>query len=147
MTDVFSRRLVGWKVSTSLESDLALDALEQALCEREADDSLIHHSDRGSQYLSIRYTERLENAGVSASVGSVGDSYDNALAETQFGLYKAEVIRHQGPWESRRDVEHATLNWVHWFNTKRLYSTLGYVCPQDYEREYHRRHAEQEKAA
>ncbi len=147
VTDVFSRRIVGWKVSTSMESDLALGALEQALCERDANEQLVHHSDRGSQYLSIRYTERLQKAGVTASVGSVGDSYDNALAESQIGLYKTEVINHQGPWDGLRDVERATLNWVHWFNTKRLYEALGYVSPQEFENEYYRRHASEQKAA
>src|SRR5690606_24627571 len=116
--DAFSRRIVGWRVSTSLSSDLALDALEQALCEREQEgaERLIHHSDRGVQYLSIRYTERLAEAGIEPSVGSKGDSYDNALAETIIGLFKTEVIHRRGPWRGFEDVEFATLNWVWWFN-------------------------------
>jgi transposase InsO family protein len=120
VTDVFSRRIVGWRVSRSLRSDLALDALEQALHAREDLDRLIHHSDHGVQYLAIRYTERLAQAGIEASVGSVGDSYDNALAETINGLYKAGVIHPNGPWRSVEEVEFATLTWVDWFNHKRL---------------------------
>ena len=116
--DVFSRRIVGWRASSSLRSDLALDALEQALYERPIGDSeqLIHHSDRGVQYLSIRYTERLAEAGIESSVGSKGDSYDNAMAESVIGLFKTEVIRRRGPWRGVEDVEFATLNWVSWFN-------------------------------
>ena len=118
--DAFSRRIVGWRAATSLRSDLALDALEQALYDRETDDRLVHHSDRGVQYLSIRYTERLSEAGIEPSVGSRGDSYDNALAETVIGLYKTELIHHEGPWRGLDDVEYATLEWVAWFNTQRL---------------------------
>ena len=117
--DVFSRRIVGWRVSSSLRSDLALDALEQALYARPPA-GLVHHSDRGAQYLAIRYTERLAAAGVERSVGSVGDSYDNALAETINGLYKTEVIRSRGPWRNIDAVEYATLEWVDWFNNRRL---------------------------
>ena len=117
--DVYSRMIVGWRVSTSLRTDLALDALEQALYAR-ARDRLVHHSDRGVQYLAIRYTERLADAGLEASVGSVGDSYDNALAETINGLYKTEVIRRCGPWRHAEEVEFATLEWVDWFNNRRL---------------------------
>jgi putative transposase len=138
--DVFSRRIVGWRVSTSLRSDLALDALEQALCERQPDDGtrLVHHSDRGVQYLSIRYTERLAEAGIERSVGSRGDSYDNALAESIIGLYKTEVIRRRGPWRGFDDVEFATLEWVWWFNQQRLLEPLGYVPPAEYEEQLHR---------
>jgi putative transposase len=136
--DVFSRRIVGWRATGSLRSDLALDALEQALCDRDTDAGLIHHSDRGTQYLSIRYTERLAEAGIESSVGSRGDSYDNALAESVIGLFKTEVIRHAGPWRGRDDVEYATLEWVAWFNTQRLLEPLGYLPPAEYEEQYHR---------
>jgi transposase InsO family protein len=136
VTDVFSRRIVGWRVSRSLRSDLALDALEQALHAREDLDRLIHHSDHGVQYLSIRYTERLAQAGIEASVGSVGDSYDNALAETINGLYKAEVIHPNGPWRSVEEVEFATLTWVDWFNYKRLLEPIGHVPPAEFEALY-----------
>ena len=139
--DVFARRIVGWRVSSSLRSDLALDALEQAICERqdETTDALVHHSDRGVQYLSIRYTERLAEAGIEPSVGSRGDSYDNALAETVIGLFKTEVIRKRGPWRSLEDVEFATLEWVWWFNYHRLLEPIGYVPPVEYEEAYYRR--------
>jgi transposase InsO family protein len=135
--DVFSRRIVGWRVSCSLRSDLALDALEQALHARPKRGELIHHSDRGVQYLSIRYSERLAEAGLVASVGSVGDSYDNALAETVIGLFKTEVIRRRGPWRNVDDVELATLEWVHWFNTQRLLEPLGYLPPAEFELNYY----------
>ena len=139
--DAFSRRIVGWRVSSSLRSDLALDALEQAICEREEvrADRLVHHSDRGVQYLSIRYTERLAEAGIEPSVGSRGDSYDNALAETVIGLFKTEVIRQRGPWRSMEDVEFATLEWVWWFNHHRLLEPLGYVPPAEYEEAFYLR--------
>jgi transposase InsO family protein len=139
--DVFARRIVGWRVSSSLRSDLALDALEQALYDRQLDDAerLIHHSDRGSQYLSIRYTERLADAGIERSVGSTGDSYDNALAESVIGLYKTEVIRRRGPWKGIDEVELATLEWVAWYNTRRLLEPLGYVPPDEFERAYYNR--------
>jgi len=136
--DVFARRIVGWRATTSLRSDLALDALEQALYDRELDGPLVHHSDRGVQYLAIRYTERLAEAGIEPSVGSRGDSYDNALAETVIGLYKTEVIRHAGPWRNLEDVEYATLEWVAWYNTQRLLEPLGYVPPAEYEEQFHR---------
>jgi len=136
--DAFARRIVGWRVSSSLRSDLALDALEQALHARPDIDCLIHHSDRGVQYLSIRYTERLAEAGIEPSVGSVGDSYDNALAETVIGLYKTEVIRRLGPWRNIDAVEYATLKWVDWFNTRRLLEPIGYLPPAEYEKEYYR---------
>jgi putative transposase len=135
--DVFSRRIVGWRVSRSLSTDLALDALEQALHARRDIDGLVHHSDHGVQYLSIRYTERLAEAGIENSVGSVGDSYDNALAETINGLYKTEVIRRRGPWRNIDAVEFATLEWVDWFNNKRLFGPLGDVSPAEYEAAYY----------
>jgi len=131
--DVFSRRIVGWRVSTSLRSDLALDALEQALHARRDLDQLIHHSDRGVQYVSIRYTERLAEAGIEPSVGSVSDSYDNALAETIIGLYKTELIRTCGPWRTLEEVEFATLEWIDWFNNRRLHSSIGDVPPAEFE--------------
>jgi putative transposase len=138
--DAFARRIVGWRVSSSLRSDIALDALEQALYDRAIDDSeeLIHHSDRGVQYVSIRYTERLAEAGIEPSVGSVGDSYDNALAETIIGLYKTELIRQRGPWRNIEAVELATLEWVDWFNHRRLFEPIGDVPPAEKEGEYYR---------
>ena len=147
VVDVFSRRIVGWRVSGSLQNELTLDALEQALHQREAGAGLVHHSDRGSQYLSLRYTERLAKAGVQASVGRVGDSYDNALAEAVNALFKAEVIRRKGPWKSVEAVELATLDWVHWFNHHRLLEPIGYVPPAEYEQAYYRRQEEQPQAA
>jgi transposase InsO family protein len=137
--DVYSRRIVGWQASSSLRSDLALDALEQALWDRPAvnGDRRVHHSDRGVQYLSIRYTERLAEAGIEPSVGSVGDSYDNALAETVIGLYKAEVINRQ-TWRGLEQVEFATLEWVAWFNSQRLLEPIGYIPPVEYEEAYYR---------
>ncbi len=137
--DVFSRSIVGWCVSRSLRTDLALDALEQAVHMRRETDGLIHHSDRGGQYLSIRYTERLRDAGIEPSVGSVGDSYDNALAESIIGLYKAELIERRGPWRSFEAVEFSTLRWIDWFNNRRLFGPLGYVPPAEFESEYYRR--------
>jgi transposase InsO family protein len=140
--DVFSRRIVGWRASTSLRTDLALDALEQALYDRETDEPLVHHSDRGVQYVSIRYTERLADAGIEPSVGSRGDSYDNALAETVIGLYKTEVIYHDGPWRGLEHVELSTLEWVSWFNTVRLLEPLGYLPPAEFEAQYHTSNSE-----
>jgi transposase InsO family protein len=139
--DAYGRRIVGWRATSSLRSDLALDALEQALWERQeaGTEGLVHHSDRGAQYLSIRYTERLAEAGIAPSVGSRGDSYDNALAESVIGLFKTEVIRRRGPWRSLEDVELATLEWVAWFNTSRLLEPLGHVPPAEYEAAYYRR--------
>lgn len=139
IVDVFARRIVGWRVSNSLRTDIALDALEQALYERDVneDSGLIHHSDHGVQYLSIRYTDRLTEAGILPSVGSVGDSYDNALAETINGLYKAEVIRQRGPWRSIDEVEYATLEWVDWFNNRRLLEPIGNVPPAEKEAAYY----------
>lgn len=136
--DAFSRRIVGWRATQSLRSDLALDALEQALYDRDTDGPLVHHSDRGSQYLSIRYTERLAEAGIEPSVGRRGDSYDNALAESVIGLYKTELIGYRGPWRGVDDVEYATLEWVAWFNTERLLEPLGYLPPAEYEALFHR---------
>jgi putative transposase len=137
--DAFSRRIVGWRASRSLRTDLALDALEQAIYDRlrETRDGLVHHSDRGSQYLSIRYTERLAEAGIEPSVGSKGDSYDNALAESVIGLFKTEVIRRRGPWRSLEDVEFATLEWVSWFNNGRLLGPIGFVPPAEFEEAYY----------
>ena len=145
--DVFARMIVGWRVSRSLRSDLALDALEQALHARPISAELVHHSDRGVQYLSIRYTERLEEAGIEGSVGSVGDSYDNALAESVIGLYKTEVIERMGPWRSIESVEMATLRWVDWFNKKRLLGPIGHVPPMEYEEAYYRSQAQHGAAA
>jgi len=147
--DAFSRRLVGWRVSSSLRTDLALDALEMAIFSRgdRALAGLIHHSDRGSQYLAIRYTERLDDAGVVNSVGSRGDSYDNALAETVNGLYKAELINRKGPWRSIEQVELETAAWVHWWNTDRLHSACGDMPPAEYETVYHQRLEEATLAA
>jgi putative transposase len=137
--DVFSRFLVGWQASRSLRTDLALDALEMAIWRRQAQlQGLVHHSDRGSQYLAIRYTERLAEAGAVTSVGSVGDSYDNALAETIIGLYKTELIRRRGPWKGIDQVEYATLEWVDWFNHRRLLEPIGYVPPAEFEAAYQR---------
>lgn len=136
--DVFARRIVGWRASTSLRTDLVLDALEQALYERPVDDQLVHHSDRGTQYLSIRYTERLAEAGIAPSVGSKGDSYDNALAESVIGLYKTEMIRQRGPWRQLEAVEFATLEWVDWFNNRRLLEPIGNIPPVEFEEMYYR---------
>jgi len=145
--DVFARRIVGWKVSSSARTDFVLDALEQALhTRRPTEGGLIHHSDRGVQYVSIRYTERLAEAGIEPSVGSVGDSYDNALAETINGLYKAEVI-HRQSWKSREAVELATLTWVDWFNHRRLLGPIGNVPPAEAEAAYYQQLDESAKAA
>jgi len=191
--DAFARRIVGWRASRSLRTDLALDALEQAIWDRQVGSGhgsprtgrrrenrgphssykrrsclsegpgtppsevvspdtgvsgrLVHHSDRGVQYLSIRYTERLAEAGIEPSVGSRGDSYDNALAESVIGLFKTEVIRRRGPWRSLEDVEFATLEWVAWFNGGRLLEPLGYVTPTEFEEEYYRQQEEPAKVA
>jgi transposase InsO family protein len=138
--DVYARRIVGWRVSSSMQTDFVLDALEQALYARqpEREDGLIHHSDRGSQYVSIRYSERLAEAGIEPSVGSRGDSYDNALAETINGLYKAELIHRRAPWKTRESVELATLEWVSWFNHHRLLEPIGYIPPAEAEANYYR---------
>lgn len=141
--DVFARRIVGWRVSNSMTTDFVLDALEQALHARqpEGNGRLIHHSDRGSQYVGIRYSERLAEAGIAPSVGSRGDSYDNALAETINGLYKAELIHRRGPWKTRESVELATLEWVAWFNHHRLLESIGYIPPAEAEANYYSRFA------
>jgi transposase InsO family protein len=146
--DVYSRMIVGWRVSTSMRTDLVLDALEQALAARSDIDGLVHHSDRGTQYLSIRYSERLEEAGLQASVGSRGDSYDNALAESIIGLFKAEVIHRRGPWRAVDPVEYATLEWVDWFNNRRLLEPIGDIPPAEFEEAYYRaRETEHAQAA
>jgi putative transposase len=134
IVDAFSRFIVGWQASRSLRTDLALDALEMAIWRRRAQlDGLVHHSDRGSQYLAIRYTERLAEAGAVTSVGSRGDSFDNALAETIIGLYKTELIRRRGPWKGIDQIEYATLEWIDWFNHRRLLEPIGYVPPAEHE--------------
>ena len=140
VTDVFSRYIVGWKVSKTLKAELALDALEMAIWARGSADlkGLVHHSDRGVQYLAIRYTERLADAGAVCSVGSRGDSYDNALAETVIGLYKTELVRKQGPWRSFEQLELATARWVEWYNQRRLHSSIGDVPPAEFESTYYR---------
>lgn len=149
IVDVFARRIVGWRVSRTMTTDFVLDALEQALYARQPGDSdgLVHHSDRGSQYVSIRYTERLAEMGIEPSVGSKGDSYDNALAETINGLYKAELIHRRGPWKTPESVELATLEWVSWFNHQRLMGPLGYIPPAEAEADYYRQHAGQDAIA
>jgi putative transposase len=138
--DVFARRIVGWRLSSSMRTDFVLDALEQALYDRQpaGPKRLVHHSDRGVQYVSIRYTERLAEAGIEPSVGSVGDSYDNALAETINGLYKAELIHRRVPWKTKEAVELATLEWVDWFNHRRLLEPIGNVPPAKAEEVYYR---------
>jgi putative transposase len=140
--DVFARFIVGWRVSLSMKTDFVLDALEQALYARKGqrDGELVHHSDRGTQYVSIRYSERLAEAGIEPSVGSIGDSYDNALAETINGLYKAELIHRRAPWKTREAVELATLEWVSWFNHHRLLEPIGYIPPAEAEANYWRQH-------
>jgi putative transposase len=135
--DAFSRMIVGWQLASHLRTDLALDALEMAIWRRDtALDGLIHHSDRGGQYLAIRYTQRLADAGAVTSVGSKGDSFDNALAETTIGLYKTELIRRRGPWRALDDVELATLEWVDWYNHRRLHGALDHLPPTEYEAAY-----------
>jgi len=142
--DVLARRIVGWRVSTSMQTDFVMDALEQALyARRPAAHALVHHSDRGVQYVSVKDTERLAQAGIQPSVGSKGDSYDNALAETINGLYKAELIHRRGPWKTREAVELATLQWVHWFNHTRLLKPIGGIPPAEAEANYWRQQASQ----
>jgi transposase InsO family protein len=143
--DAYSRFIVGWRVSNTLRTGLALDALEQALWARhpdttDPDHQLVHHSDAGGQYLSIRYSTRLAEAGISPSVGSVGDSYDNALAESVIGLYKTELIHKQAPWKDRDQVEYATLEYVDWFNHRRLLEPIGNIPPAEKEANYHHQH-------
>ena len=142
VSDVCSRRIVGWRTATSMPTELPLDALEMALWVRarngEAVDGVIHHSDAGSQYTSIRYTLRLGDAGAVASIGTVGDSFDNALAESVIGLYKTECVRRDGPFRTVEELELATCSWVHWFNTTRLHGAIGHVPPNEYETAYYR---------
>jgi transposase InsO family protein len=147
--DAYARRIVGWRVIRTAHASFVLDALEQALYERRPirRGGLVHQSDRGSQYVSIRYTERLAEAGIEPSVGSVGDSYDNALAETINGLYKAEVIHRRGPWRSFEAVEFATLTWVNWFNHRRLLEPIGNIPPAEAEERYYATLDEQKLAA
>jgi len=139
--DAYSRFIVGWRASTSLRTDLVLDALEMAIWARQHESlkELVHHSDRGSQYLSIRYTERLADAGAVCSVGSRGDSYDNALAETIIGLFKTELIRNRGPWRNLDEVEYGTLEWIEWFNHRRLLEPIGNIPPAELEADYLRK--------
>ena len=143
--DVYARRIVGWRRSSSMRTDFVLHALEQALYDRQPErtDALIHHSDRRSQYVSIRYSERLAEAGIKPSVGSKGDSYDNALAETINGLYKAELIHRRAPWKSKESLELATLEWVSWFNHHRLLEPIGYIPSAEAEENYYRQLASQ----
>ena len=142
--DAFARKIVGWRVSRSMQAQFVLDALEQALHDRRPAEGtgLIHHSDRGAQYVSIKYTERLADAGIEPSVGSVGDSYDNALAETVVGLFKTEVIHRRGPWRGLEAVEFATLEWVHWFNNRRLLEPIGNIPPAEAEARFYAQSAE-----
>ena len=135
--DVFARRIIGWRVARSMSAELVLDALEQAIWSRSGIHGVVHHSDRGSQYLSIRYSERLAEIGAQPSVGSVGDSYDNALAETVIGLFKTEIIHHRGPWRNLDAVEYATLEWVDWFNHRRLLEPIGNIPPAELEAAYY----------
>ncbi|ODT00314.1 MAG: transposase [Erythrobacter sp. SCN 62-14] len=149
VVDVFARKIVGWRVSTSMTTSFVLDALNQAICQRTPSeaDKLIHHSDRGSQYLAIKYTERLAEAGIDTSVGSVGDSYDNALAESIIGLFKTEVIKLLGPWKSVGQVEWETLKWVDWYNKDRLHSAIGYTTPNEAEEAFYANLNQTKKAA
>jgi transposase InsO family protein len=135
--DVFARRIIGWRVARSMRAELVLDALEQAIWSRSGVNGVVHHSDRGSQYLSIRYSERLAEVGAQPSVGSVGDSHDNALAETIIGLFKTEIIHRRGPWRNLDAVEYATLEWVAWFNHRRLLEPIGNIPPAELEATYH----------
>jgi len=145
--DVYARMIVGWRVSRTMHTELVLDALEQAVHARQPGKGLIHHSDHGVQYLSIRYTERLTEIGVEPSVGTVGDSYDNAMAESVIGLFKAEMIYARGPWRSLEMVEYATLEWVDWFNNRRLLEPIGHVPPAEFEAAYYRQQSSQAMAA
>jgi putative transposase len=141
--DAFSRKIAGWRVCSSMKTELVLDALEQALYYRRSTEELIHHSDHGVQYLSIRYTQRLAEAAIQASVGTTGDSYDNAMAESIIGLFKTEVIRRRGPWRNLEMVEFATLEWVDWYNNRRLLTPIGDIPPAEYEAMYY--HTQQQE--
>jgi putative transposase len=145
--DLHTRKIVGWSMRPSLHVEIALDALEMAIQRQRPAHGLIHHSDRGSQYLAIRYTERLADTGAVNSVGSKGDSYDNALAETIIGLYKAELVRNRGPWRGLDDLELATLEWVDWFNHRRLFEAHGQIPPAEFEENYYRQRASGQQAA
>jgi putative transposase len=146
--DAYSRAIVGWRVATTLRATLALDALEMAIWARQGGlDGLVHHSDRGGQYLAIRYTQRLAEEGAVASVGSKGDSFDNALAEAVNGLYKAELIRRRGPWRGAEQVELATLEWVTWWNQHRLHGAIGDIPPAEHEAIYYRQHPQSKEVA
>ncbi|XQE84993.1 IS3 family transposase [Streptomyces microflavus] len=147
--DVYSRMIVGWQVANHIRTELPLDALEMALWRRriKKDSGLIHHSDRGSQYVSIRYTDRLSDIGASASVGSVADSYDNAMAEALNGTFKAELIEMQGPWKDVDQVERAIFQWITWYNEERLHSALDYVPPAEYEEAFWRSHEQTPQSA
>ena len=145
--DVFSRRIVGWRVSTSMTTRFVLDALNQAIATRLPNQNLIHHSDRGSQYLSITYSERLIEAKIEASVGSVGDSYDNAMAETIIGLFKTEVIKHKAPWKSAQHIEWEILKWVHWYNHQRIMQPIGYITPNEAEEIFYDKLKQHDKKA
>ena len=149
MFDAYSRFIVGWQAATHLRTDLAFDALEMALWRRGGTllEGLVHHSDRGVQYTSIRYTERLVEAGIAPSIGAAGDAYDNALAESTIGLYKTELISRQGPWKTPEQVEFATLEWVDWFNHRRLLEPIGHVPPAELEEEYYRQATSREEEA
>ena len=149
IADVFARKIVGWRVSTSMTNSFVLDALNQAVCQRrpQKGGGLIHHSDRGSQYLSVRYTERLVDAGIDPSVGTVGGSYDNAMAESIIGLFKTEVTKLHGPWKSVSQLEWETLKWVDWYNTKRVHSAIGYLTPTEAEEAFYENLNALEKAA
>jgi putative transposase len=139
VVDVYSRRIVGWRTATSMTTDLPLDAFQMALRARNGKvERLVHHSDRGAQYTSMRYTNRLVEAGARPSVGKVGDSYDNALAESVIGLYKTELVARKGPWRTVEELEIATLEWVDWYNHRRLHSAIGHVPPAEFEAAYHR---------
>lgn len=144
VSDAYSRQVVGWRTADAMPTELPLDALEMALWTRQRSgrdiEGVIHHSDAGSQYTALRYTTRLLEAGALASIGSVGDSYDNAEAESLIGLYKTECVRHDGPFRGVDDLELATLDWVHWFNTDRVHSSIGYLTPNECEIEYYRHH-------
>jgi transposase InsO family protein len=145
--DAYARRIIGWRVARSMHAELVLNALEQAVWSRSGIKGVVHHSDHGSQYLSIRYTERLAEVGAQPSVGSVGDSYDNALAETVIGLYKTEVIQPRGPWRNLEAVEYATLEWVDWFNNRRLLEPIGNIPPAELEASYYQSTGELPMAA